>query len=129
MRARMMVLAACVVMAFASVGCSRTDCIEPRSAEEVRGRALERANELADGAGVTGKTRALFTAAAREFADATLRQRPGGNREEGLVGFEPTSLLRDDVCTPAPLGRAAAARDVRARRARWLCVGIEPTTS
>jgi hypothetical protein len=77
MRAKWAVVCVCVALAAASVGCSRTDCIEPRAAEEVRESALERANTLADGAGLTGDERALFTDVALELAGATLRQRPG----------------------------------------------------
>ncbi len=77
MRAKWFAVAVCVALTIGATGCSRTDCIEPRSAEEVREKALERANELADGAGLKGTSRTWFTGAARELADASLRQRAG----------------------------------------------------
>ena len=77
MREKWAVVWVCAVVARGAAGCSRTDCIEPRPAEEVREQALARANELADGAGLEGASRTWFTGAARELADASLRQRAG----------------------------------------------------
>ena len=76
MRSKLIMVVVCLA-ACASVGCTRTDCIEPRSPSEVRERALERANDLADAAGLKGAARAVFTDAARELSNASLRQRAG----------------------------------------------------